>query len=239
MAFLSYIKDLSLSVRKRGVMGTARLIVPELTFDLRYGTDTLRLVSAEDLRDVTPSTRTLGHGYQGVSSWLFKSSIRILRKEFGLIPSNHTFIDIGSGKGRGLLLAAQAGFRRTIGVEYSPSLVTISRSNTARFRKVTKTTTLIETVLADARDYEPPEDASFFFLFNPFKPPLLDEVVQRLRTRHPGAYFLYMNPLFPTSFEIAGLQPIRAMHLTSARHVDAIAYRAPSSSSSSSPFGRA
>lgn len=230
MALLNYFRDLSQSVQKRGLLGTARLIVPEVAFDLRYGTDTFRLVSADDLRDVNLESRASGHGYQGVSSWLFRAALRILKREFSLRPSEHTFVDIGSGKGRGLLLADQAGFRRAIGVEYSPSLVTISRANAARFRKISGSTTPIETVLADAAVYEAPADATFFFLFNPFSPPLLDSVIRRLSASHPGCYFLYMNPMFPASFESVGLQPIRVMHLTSDRHIDAIAYKSPGKS---------
>jgi predicted RNA methylase len=40
-----------------------------------------------------------------------------------------TFVDIGSGKGRALIIAAEYAFKRIIGVEYSPSLATICRRN--------------------------------------------------------------------------------------------------------------
>ena len=40
-----------------------------------------------------------------------------------------TFIDLGSGKGRAVLLASLYPFRRLIGVEFSPELTEVARLN--------------------------------------------------------------------------------------------------------------
>jgi predicted RNA methylase len=44
------------------------------------------------------------------------------------------FIDLGSGKGRTLLLAAEYPFERVIGVEYCPQLNEVARSNIPKLR---------------------------------------------------------------------------------------------------------
>jgi hypothetical protein len=48
--------------------------------------------------------------------------------------SGYTFIDMGSGKGRMLLLAAEPPFRRIIGVEFASDLDALARSNVKTYR---------------------------------------------------------------------------------------------------------
>ena len=67
-----------------------------------------------------------------------------------------TFIDLGSGKGRALLLAAMYPFARIVGVEVQPELDAIARQNIERFDESGQQCRSIESVCADAREYEFP-----------------------------------------------------------------------------------
>ena len=91
----------------------------------------------------------------------------------------YTFIDIGSGKGRALLLAAFAGFRKVIGIELAEELHAVACSNIAAVRERVPSAEIIS-VRADARTFAPPPDPTVCFLNNPFGPEVLDPVLDNL-----------------------------------------------------------
>jgi SAM-dependent methyltransferase len=114
-----------------------------------------------------------------------------------LRPSETTFVDYGSGKGRVCMVAAQAGFRRVIGVEFSPELCTIARSNVARFVAAGGASEMPEIVLGDAGAFDPPPGPLLAYLYNPFGPPVLDEVVERLAAKAEAGdpiFVCYVDP---------------------------------------------
>ena len=79
-----------------------------------------------------------------------------------------TFIDLGSGKGRALLLAAMYPFAHIVGVEVQPELDAIARQNIERFDESGQQCHSIESVCADAREYDFPLTDLVVYLFNPF-----------------------------------------------------------------------
>jgi hypothetical protein len=92
----------------------------------------------------------------------------------------HTFIDLGSGKGRALLLAAMYPFAGIVGVEVQPSLDAIARSNIERFANPAQHCHRIESLCADAREYAFPSGNLVLYLFNPFPDYVLREVLANL-----------------------------------------------------------
>ena len=77
-------------------------------------------------------------------------------------------VDYGAGAGRILVLGAEAGVGRAIGLAYSPELVAQARDNLARYNARTGTQTAFEVLRTDATRYLPPTDAQLFYFFNPF-----------------------------------------------------------------------
>jgi predicted RNA methylase len=75
-----------------------------------------------------------------------------------------TFVDLVSGKGRALIVAAFYPFARIIGVEYSPQLTAIWRQNLQKLGVADK----CEVISADAADYQFPDGTLLVFLYNPF-----------------------------------------------------------------------
>ena len=63
--------------------------------------------------------------YQPIEAEIFREMMNRLAIDF----SRLTFIDIGSGKGRALLLASEYPFRRIIGIELLPDLNRIAQEN--------------------------------------------------------------------------------------------------------------
>ena len=66
-------------------------------------------------------------------------------------PIEHfTFIDIGAGMGRAVLLAAQLPFHQVIGVELNPTLVRIARRNLAVWRSAGRARAPMKMICGDA-----------------------------------------------------------------------------------------
>lgn len=110
-----------------------------------------------------------------------------------------TFIDLGSGKGRTLLMAADYPFRRIVGVELLPELHRVAQQNIARYKSESQKCFALESICADARSFSFPPEPLVLYLFNPLPEPGLAQVIsnleQSLREHPRRAYILYYNPL--------------------------------------------
>lgn len=113
--------------------------------------------------------------------------------------SRFTFIDIGAGKGRALLLASEFGFRRIIGVELLSDLVGVARENVEEMER-RGLGSRIELVCEDATNFVFPVEPSVIFLFNPLPQSSLRRFLENLeqsllQNPHP-IYVVYANPVF-------------------------------------------
>ena len=120
-----------------------------------------------------------------------------------LDPMRATFVDLGAGMGRVVLLAARRPFRAVIGVEISPALVEIARENLAAARDPKRAARDVKIVCADARDYRFPRGDLVVFLYNPFRGPVLDDVLVNLRAagERREVVLLYHTPVERTTIE--------------------------------------
>jgi predicted RNA methylase len=94
-------------------------------------------------------------------------------------PADFTFVDLGSGKGRVAMLAAQAGFRKVVAVEFGAALHAAATENFRRFaagREVAP----ISAVHGDAREYRWEAEPTVCFLNNPFSGSVLDSVLDSI-----------------------------------------------------------
>jgi predicted RNA methylase len=87
-------------------------------------------------------------------------AIRQLPRDLG----EYVFIDMGSGKGRVLLTAAQFKFGRVIGVEFAEELHKQAQQNISTFTGPRQTRE-IQSVLSDAREFEIPEEKCVVYVF--------------------------------------------------------------------------
>jgi len=164
-------------------------------FDRRHGTDTSRIVQTKDAagRDV--------HWYETASA----SAISAAIEKLGIDPEIFTFIDLGCGKGKPLLIAAGFPFRRIIGVDVDASCLAIARKNVG----ICEQSARIELVVADATRYAFPPGPLLVYLYNPFPGHVLRVVLQRLacrldETADPIAV-IYMHPRCAELIEDTGL----------------------------------
>jgi SAM-dependent methyltransferase len=137
--------------------------------------------------------------YQPTEPALFHEMLDALRQHLNPNWADFTFVDLGSGKGRTLLMAADYPFRRIVGVELLPSLHQIAQENLSRYKADSQKCFALETICGDATTFSLPEEPLVIYLFNPFPEAGLRRVVsnleQTLRARPRPVYMLYHNPL--------------------------------------------
>jgi cyclopropane fatty-acyl-phospholipid synthase-like methyltransferase len=128
--------------------------------------------------------------------------------------SKYRFIDIGSGKGRVLFVAAEFPFRGVVGVEFSKTLHEEALANLARYRHISQRCRVIESVHANAMDYEFPEENLVVYLFNPFGPEVMSRMLKNLERsleRKPRHVLVVM--LWPENWQLvadtAGMKKYR------------------------------
>jgi len=133
--------------------------------------------------------------YQPTDPALFHEMLQSLKIDF----HDFTFIDIGSGKGRTLLMASDYPFRRIVGVELLPDLHRVAQANIAKYTSASQKCFAIESICADACDFVFPPEPLVIYLFNPLPESGLIRLLKNLentvqQTRHP-IFLLYHNPL--------------------------------------------
>jgi precorrin-6B methylase 2 len=154
---------------------TALAVIEDHVFDWRYGVETRGITP---LADLAIDSRHVAHcvHYAPTRVRYFRAVLRALP-----VPHESVFVDLGAGKGRMLLLAAQSGrFRKVVGVEFSAELCRTAEQNIRRFQRHCAGSVTFEVVHTDAADYEVQADQNVFFLFNPFGAVVLGQVMQRV-----------------------------------------------------------
>src|ERR1700722_812283 len=96
-----------------------------------------------------------------------------------------SFVDIGSGMGRVVMLAAQKPFRQVIRVEVSRALHEIARDNLTRIERSAFACRDVRLACKDAAGYRFPAGSLVAYFFNPFDAVVLAKIVDRLPT-HPN-----------------------------------------------------
>ena len=94
--------------------------------------------------------------------------------------SKSCFVDFGCGKGATLVFASNLGFKKVLGVEFSPELAHIALENMRKFSDQRGGKVDFEIVNIDASQYEIPSSADCFYFFNPFDAFILDQVVRNI-----------------------------------------------------------
>ncbi len=115
--------------------------------------------------------------YQPTDAELFREMMASLPITF----YDFTFVDVGSGKGRTLLLASEYPFQKIIGVEVMDELHRLAEKNICAYQSPTQLCRQILSLPIDACDYEFPPDPLVVYLFNPLPERALIQLLNRLR----------------------------------------------------------
>ena len=98
----------------------------DLDYDFEHSVDTTRANAGFRAQLMAALT---GHPYFPSEPWLFEEMMHALPVRF----QDFTFVDLGSGKGRALLMAAPYGFKRIIGVEFMPEWHRAAEENIRKY----------------------------------------------------------------------------------------------------------
>lgn len=166
------------SVRDQGFGQTLAVIwsvIVDAAFDFRYGTETSRRIPREQ---IATNSENLVHcvNYGASKAMPFQRLMRDLH-----LPKDGVFVDLGSGKGRALMLAASYGFRKVIGIEFSGELCTKSRENLHKFLMKSPSSSEVEVIESDVTKYNLRGDETVFFMLDPFNAPVLEAVLRNIR----------------------------------------------------------
>jgi len=163
-------------------------------FDVRYGTDTSG--SSPNGEQITGGAVDLhAHGYAG-------SQPGVMRKVFATLPgvAQCTFVDLGCGKGRPLLVATEFPFKEIVGVELSPAFAQIARDNAERIAIHYSGRTPVRIEVGDATEYPIPTGDVVLFMYNPFDEVMIRKMAARveaaLARESRRLFVVYINPRF-------------------------------------------
>ena len=180
-------------LRREGAVGTAwkaaryllRREFPPDPFDVVHGTNTGGIVPPWNLGALGINARFAVEYAASPPDELMEAVAFT-----GVLPEHTTFVDLGCGKGRALIVAARLGFDRVIGVDFSPELAAIARANLDRLG-----ITNASVFLSDAFHYSFPEDDFVLYMFNPFSAEVMQAVLANLRMSSASAiYLIYKGP---------------------------------------------
>jgi hypothetical protein len=180
-------------------------------FDQKYGTDTGGYLSPEDLVKGREND-VLNHGYSAIAPSVFREACRRWRETLPAVSGRleaYSFVDIGAGKGRPLLLASESPFRKIVGVELSEELSRIAQRNVALWSRVTHSRAKIRVVRQDAVKFRWPRTPLLVYLYNPFACSLVAQLAENLAAVAASGSglvdLLYVNPTCADTLTRQGL----------------------------------
>jgi SAM-dependent methyltransferase len=162
-------------------------------FDHKYDIDTRGITQLAELH-ITGRNRMHGVAHIASDPDEFSEALASLQ----IKHEDFAFIDLGSGKGRALLLALHFPFRQIVGVEFALELHRIAQANLTRVASTGTDVNRIGLVHADAMEFELPPEPSVIYLYNPFDDLVMSGVIDRVlqsHRKHPRPiYIMYANP---------------------------------------------
>jgi len=160
--------------------------------------------------------------YEGASYFNFKEVFSKL--DYNLHDS--VFVDLGCGRGRALIQAAELGFKKVIGVEFAEELYVSALQNILKVTNLFKDTSF-EVLHEDATTYLIPDEADTFFLYNPFNAhglnKVLDNLEKSLKKATRDVYLVYMIPIHEECIEHRGFKKI--VEIKKRKKLEAVVYK--------------
>ena len=177
--------------RRRGFWRLIAEFRENLWFDLRRGVNTQTVFHRKSYNagtDVSPKLSPYVPSFQSPVLNCFAHLTGDIKGR------NFTFFDIGCGKGKVLILAAESGlFKKIVGLEINLILAEIAEQNVCKLGMADQ----IEVIGEDAISYMRYAKRSVLFLYNPFDENMFATFIQSLeRTDIKEIYLVYFDPIF-------------------------------------------
>jgi len=152
-------------------------------FDIQHHVQTSGLVRGPHLATGHPHDQHTT-AYYGIAPSVLEKLCALWRAtDLVAPPEDYSFIDIGAGMGRGLLIAARMPFREVIGVELHPDLAEIAQKNIDRWQETGRARCPMRIVCQDVTEFEFPQNPCVAYMFNPFGEAVLQLLTWHLETQ--------------------------------------------------------
>lgn len=167
-------------------------------FDKRYGVETGGLIASAELHS-GHAHDAFNTAYYGMAPSRFQRvMVSWIADESHAAIEDYSFVDIGCGKGRAVLMASEFGFREVAGVELHASLAEIAETNVVAWRAAGRAVCPVRIVCQDATEFVFPEGPCLLYLFHPFTAPVMKRLIERIEADFAGRRgmldLIYFNP---------------------------------------------
>jgi SAM-dependent methyltransferase len=208
MKLFSYIKYFFYIAYNWNISIARHIIMQEMKGEKKYGIDT---TGADELKRLEKKGIDITHAtiYMPVSYELLEDIFNQLNTiQFNPSPpAGRHFLDLGSGRGRALCVAAHKGFKKVTGIDFSKELCD-SAINNLNITKQKIPSLQYEVINNDAFYFDMPDDTDCIFFFNPFDEIIMSGVVENIMTSLENSprkiLIIYVNPLHKELFYSAG-----------------------------------
>lgn len=147
----------------------------DLNFDQVRGIETSEVIPVDDLK-ISERISASAVEYVGTHVKTFECMMKTIKVD----PRKMSFVDIGAGKGRVLILASEYGFPSVTGVEVSPVAFDHGTNNLRSYFECKHEKAVAHLVLEDACTFTFPKGNLMIFLCNPFGGQVLSRFLEHL-----------------------------------------------------------
>lgn len=193
------------------------IIMQEIKGEKKYGINT---TGADELKKMERNGIDITHAtiYMPVS-YIFLEEIF---QQLPVSVKDH-FLDIGSGKGRAMCMAAHYGFKKVTGIDFSKELCDAAKDNLAITQQRIPALSY-EITNNDAFYFKIPADVDCIFFFNPFDEIIMsgvaDNILNSLQHHPRKMYIIYVNPLHKQLFTNLGFE--ETWHSKKMKYLEAV-----------------
>jgi SAM-dependent methyltransferase len=166
--------------------------------------------------DRDPEGRAFDRAFQTETRWFDLGNYEpappfAVQEAIGALPvpvEGRSFLDLGSGKGRAVLVASRFPFTRVVGIERRPTLHAIAQRNAIAYQRIAGPGSPVHFLCGDVVDHPFPEGPLVVWMFNPFGAEVVAAVARRLEGRE--VHILYAWPRQVTILQARGFRSVRA-----------------------------
>jgi hypothetical protein len=168
------------------------MVYDNIRGSLKYGTNTFVPVELKSLT-ITNGDKKKASRYEAVSFYMLEKLLHAFQKVSGLT----SIVDLGSGKGRVLMVASHFGFTDITGIDFAEELCLQANMNMKKKEKEFPNISW-RVINENVENYDIGSRDSVFFMFNPFTEVILKRFLEKLdHSCHEfprSVYFLYASP---------------------------------------------
>lgn len=154
---------------------------PADDFDRKYGVATSGVTESSEAGIADETARSLAVGYVPTREVVIRHILENTTQ--GLDLKEYSFVDLGCGKGRALIVAAQLPFKEVIGVELSPLHCEVATANVEGYVSNGRHPVSCRNIRVDcvnAADFEFPDTNLLIYMYRPFLGPVFKSVADNL-----------------------------------------------------------